>query len=447
MKPRTRNEKEVDRLAKSLPALTGKQLKWISRNAVPATAYQYGKEHQAWCSNCGHTFDDTHKQGKCPHCGAKFTEHKHSPRKQVEKSKWYTTIVTTCGGWQVNRHFMVEHYAYKGGTQDQNIYEAVQIWTNEKGEQVINARSVHMSCLYRDVWNFNSELSIKRKPAQWQFGYLRYDISSHANMVCRVLPIIRRNGFDGQFHDIAPDDLFRLILTDNFAETLLKTKQYGLLGLMLTSRGMKRDIAKVCVRHDYIIKSKDAILWRDYINMCEELGKDVHNPQVCCPADLKAAHDEVMARIERRREAERRREEAERKRRDKEAAKAYPERMGKFFGLMITGTDISIRVLQSVDEFKEEGDAMHHCVFTNSYYKKVDSLILTARDAKGNRLETIEIDLKSFKIIQSRGVCNQDSPKHKEIVKLMNAHMGDVKRLARPKIKKTAKTKQIAAAA
>ena len=447
MKPRTRNEKEVDRLAKSLPALTGKQLKWISRNAIPATAYQFGKEHQAWCSNCGHTFDDTHKQGKCPHCGAKFTEHKHSPRKQVEKSKWYTTIVTTCGGWQVNRHFMVEHYCAKGGYQDQDIYEAVQIWTNEKGEQVINARSVHMSCLYRDVWNFNSELSIKHKPAQWQFGYQRYDISSHANMVCRVLPIIRRNGFDGQFHDIAPDDLFRLILTDNFAETLLKTKQYGLLGLMLTSRGMKRDIAKVCVRHGYIIKSKDAILWRDYINMCEELGKDVHNPQVCCPADLKAAHDDAVGRIERMREAERRREEAERKRRDKEAAKAYPERMGKFFGLMITGTDISIRVLQSVDEFKEEGDAMHHCVFTNSYYKKVDSLILTARDAHGNRLETIEIDLKSFKIIQSRGICNQDSPKHKEIVKLMNAHMGDVKRLARPKTKRQAKTTQIAAAA
>ena len=147
------------------------------------------------------------------------------------------------------------------------------------------------------------------------------------------------------------------------------------------------------------------------------------------------------------REQERRREEAERKRRDKEAAKAYPERMGKFFGLVITDSGISIRVLQSVDEFKEEGDAMHHCVFTNSYYNKVDSLILTARDAEGNRLETIEIDLKSFKIVQSRGVCNQDSPKHKEIVKLMNAHMGDVKRLARPKTKKQEKAAQLAAAA
>ena len=90
---------------------------------------------------------------------------------------------------------------------------------------------------------------------------------------------------------------------------------------------------------------------------------------------------------------------------------------------------------------------MHHCVAQCHYYQKVDSLILTARDAQGNRLETIEIDLKSFKIIQSRGVCNQDSPKHKEIVKLMNAHMGDVKRLARPKTKKTAKATRLAAAA
>lgn len=446
MKPRTKNEKEVDRLAKTLPALTDKQLKWISRNAVPATAYQFG-DSSAWCSNCGHVFDDAHKQGKCPHCGAKFTEHKRSPRKQVNKCKWYTTIITTCEGWQVTRHFMVEHYAAKGGYQDQDIYEAVQVWTNEKGEQVINARSVCMSCLYYDVWNFNSELSIKHKPAMWARGWQRYDISSHASMVCRVLPIIRRNGFDGQFRDISPDDLFRLLLTDNFAETLQKTRQYGLLALYNTSRSIDKDIAMICVRHGYIIKSKDATQWRDYINMCEELAMDVHNPQVCCPADLKAAHDEVMARIERRREQERRREEAERKRRDREAAKAYPERMGKFFGLIITGTGISIRVLQSVDEFKEEGDAMHHCVFTNSYYKKVDSLILTARDSEGNRLETIEIDLKNFKIIQSRGVCNKNSARHDDIVKLMNAHMGDVKRLAKPKTKKQEKAAQLAAAA
>ena len=447
MKPRTKNEKEVDRLAKTLPALTDKQLKWISRNAVPATAYQFGKEHQAWCSNCGHVFADSHKHGKCPHCGAKFTEHKHSPRKQVEKSKWYTTIVTTCGGWQVNRHFMVEHRCPKGGEQDQDIFEAVQIWTNEKGEQVINARNVCMSAIYRDVWNYNTPLSIKRKPAQWSFGWERYDIYSPAQMVCNVLPIIRRNGFDGQFHGIMPDDLFRIILTDNFAETMLKTRQYGLLGLCLNSRGLKRDIAMVCVRHNYIIKSDDAILWRDYIEMAEELGMDIHNPQVCCPADLRAAHDDASARIERMREAERRREEAERRRNRSKAAKTYPERMGKFFGLMITDGDIHIRVLQSVDEFKEEGRAMHHCVFVNNYYAKADSLILTARDADGKRLETIEIDLKDFRIVQSRGVCNQDSPKHKEIVKLMTDHMGEVRRLAKPKTKRQAKAIQLAAAA
>lgn len=447
MKPITKNEKEVDRLAKTLPALTGKQLKWISRNAVPATAYRF-KDKQAWCSNCGHVFDDSHKQGRCPHCGAKFTEHKQSPRKQVERNKWYTTILTTCEGWQVSRHFMVEHYAYKDGHQDQSIREAVQIWTNERGEQVINARSVCMSCLYYDVWNFNSELSIKRRPAQWSFGWQRYDIFSPANMVCRVLPILKRNGFTGEALSlISPDDLFPMLLKDNFAETLIKTRQYGLLGLLSTSRGIDKAVAMICVRHNYIVKADDAKMWRDYIEMCEELGKDVHNPQVCCPADLKAAHDDAVARIERRREQERRREEAERKRRDKEAAKAYPERMGKFFGLLITDGGISIRVLQSIDEFKAEGKAMHHCVYANSYYAKADSLILTARDAEGKRLETIEIDLKTFKIIQSRGVCNQDSPRHKDIVKLMKGHMNEVRRLAKPKRAKKAEHAEVRAAA
>lgn len=90
---------------------------------------------------------------------------------------------------------------------------------------------------------------------------------------------------------------------------------------------------------------------------------------------------------------------------------------------------------------------MHHCVFVNNYYAKADSLILTARDAEGKRLETIEIDLKDFRIVQSRGVCNRNSPKHDEIVKLMTDHMGEVRRLAKPKTKKQAKAIRLAAAA
>lgn len=445
MKAITRNEKEVERLAKTLPPLTDAQLKWISRNAVPATAYQF-KGTSAWCSNCGHTFDDTRKLGKCPHCGAKFEEHEtRFPRKRVSKEKYYTSIITTCSGWQVVRHFMVEHYCWKGGSQEQNIYEAVQVWTNALGEQVINARNVCMCGFYRDVWNFNTPLSIKHKPPMYSFGYNRYHIYSYANKVCRILPILRRNGFDGRLDYVRPDELFQLLLTDNFVETLQKCRQYALLGLYVI-HGLDKHLAMTCVRHNYIVK--DAKLWEDYIRMSRELGMDIHNPQVCCPADLKAAHDDVMERVTRQRERIRR--EDERKRAEEQAKRAaaantsYIKSHKKFFGIMIVGKGITIVPLKTTQEFLEEGKAMHHCV--GGYYTKNDSLVLSARDSKGKRLETIEISLKTFEIVQSRGVCNKDSAHHKDIVKLMKEHMGEVMALAQPKrkAKKPARARQAA---
>lgn len=450
MKPRTKKEKWVDTLAKTLPALTDAQIKWIHRNAVPATAYQFGKEHQAWCSNCGHIFDDTRNQKKCPHCGAKFEKHDtEHPRKHVERSKHYTTIITTCGGWQVVRHFMVVHYASKGGYQDQDIYEAVQVWTNEKGEQVINARSVCMSGCYRDVWDFSTPMTIKHKPPMYTFGYNRYHIFSYANRVLRVLPIFKQRGFDGlsiNEYYVRPDELFQLLVTDNFVETLQKCRQYALLGLYVI-RGLDKRIAMICVRHGYIVK--DATMWEDYIKMCRELGKDIHNPKICCPADLKAAHDDAMERVNRQRE--RRRREEERRRAEEQLKRAaaantdFIKTHKQFFGIMIVGNGITIVPLKTTKEFVEEGKAMHHCV--GGYYTKTNSLVLSARSDDGKRLETIEIDLKTFKIIQSRGVCNQPSAKHDEIVKLMNENMGRVMALAQPKkkaAKKPARARQAA---
>ena len=56
-----------------------------------------------------------------------------------------------------------------------------------------------------------------------------------------------------------------------------------------------------------------------------------------------------------------------------------------------------------MDEFYEEGKAMHHCVYTNAYYNDENSLILSAR-IDGERIETVEVDLQTLKVVQSRGV-------------------------------------------
>lgn len=105
---------------------------------------------------------------------------------------------------------------------------------------------------------------------------------------------------------------------------------------------------------------------------------------------------------------------------------AYVERVSRWLGVIIRGKGIEIRPLQSIKEFYEEGKAMHHCVFTNGYYKKEGVLVLSARKA-GIRLETIEVDTKRWKIIQCRGRFNQDSSHHKAILNLMEKNMNKLR--------------------
>ena len=72
---------------------------------------------------------------------------------------------------------------------------------------------------------------------------------------------------------------------------------------------------------------------------------------------------------------------------------------------------------------------MHHCVFDSAYYLKKDSLILSAT-IDGKRIETIEISLKTLKVIQSRGVCNKNTEYHDQIINLVNKN----KRLIRKRM-------------
>ena len=76
----------------------------------------------------------------------------------------------------------------------------------------------------------------------------------------------------------------------------------------------------------------------------------------------------------------------------------------------------------------DEGAELHHCLFSNEYYLKENSLILSAT-IEGKRIETI-----TLQVIQSRGVCNQNTPYHDQIVSLVNANH----QLIRQRMKATA---------
>jgi hypothetical protein len=185
------------------------------------------------------------------------------------------------------------------------------------------------------------------------------------------------------------------------------------------------------MRNGYRIK--DASLWIDMVDMLHKCGKDVRNPHYICPADLNEAHDAAMMMNARRldkiaaQRAESEKDKAAQRILNNEGMRdAYVERVSRWLGVVIKGKGIEIRPLQSIKEFYEEGEAMHHCVFTNGYYKKEGVLVLSARKA-GIRLETIEVDTKRWKIIQCRGRFNQDSSHHKAILNLMEKNMNKLR--------------------
>ncbi|WP_232099675.1 PcfJ domain-containing protein [Flavobacterium bizetiae] len=102
-------------------------------------------------------------------------------------------------------------------------------------------------------------------------------------------------------------------------------------------------------------------------------------------------------------------------------------RKKQFFGLEFTRENLSINVIESVQDFLEEGDMLRHCVFTNEYYKKKNSLILSAK-FENKPVETIEVALPSLEIVQCRGTKNKESPHHRQILKLLNQNLYQIKK-------------------
>lgn len=436
MKPRNRYERRVAELHEKLPPITAKQAQWAMEHCF-TDAYYYSDN--VWCLHCGEEFTPDHAlspsvlgEVTCPSCG-RVLKTEYSTKKK-EDIKEYYSIVTTFRGYQVIRHFMVgrticrkSKYPHVDKKPVYRICEVVQNWIDESGRETIIAKSTAALSLYYDAWVWCSEMSIKE-------SHYRYDIDSIYGYPWRkVLPVLKRNGYyrvDG----IPENILMKKLLKSHVVEMLIKNKQESLVKYFCRTGGVNHlHSVRIANRNKYIVK--DALMWQDYLDYLDYFGLDTHNAHYVCPADLKEAHDRMANRH--RQEEERRKAESE-----KEAAKkyeaAYARSKGMYFGICFGNEDIVITVIQSVMEMLEEGETMHHCVYRMGYYKKKNSLILSAKDKTGERIETIELNMKSWMVVQSRGVCNSNTDKHDEIINLVRKNIGLFKKIQNGSKKKTA---------
>ena len=177
----------------------------------------------------------------------------------------------------------------------------------------------------------------------------------------------------------------------------------------------------IAKRHGYDIP--DLSTWYDYLRMLERFGRDTHSPKLIMPSNLFDAHDEYMRKVNRQREKERR--EADRIKALENEAK-FKELKGRFIGLVFTDNEIEIKTLDSVDEYYNEGTTQHICVGTSQYYLKAESLVFSAR-IDGKIVATIEIDLKTLKVIQCRAACNKVSEYRERIENTIANHRKEIR--------------------
>lgn len=433
MKPKTALQKKVAKLSATLRPITATQRQWAYCHCVEHFAYRT-KSGTMTCSDCGHQWKsgngslcDTLAGCKCPLCGAELKV--NDTRKRTYKETRYFSVITTCGGFQVIRVAQIRHVSRKGEPMKFYCNEVVQRWISPDGKVTTMALLRACAFHYCDLWALESGMEPRGHNDLYDNVVTWGDVYPRMN----VIPQLRRNGFKGDFHGISPIRLFKRLLSDPRIETLIKDGRIEEMKYFILNPLNADDFWAsylIAGRHRYQINNIS--MWCDYLRMLVNLGQDIRNPKNICPEDFIEAHDKAHRRIEakhrkeyaeaeRRREIERREREQRRLLQEQQREEDFKALKSKFFGLIITDNEISVKVLESIEEYYEEGNVQNICVFSSEYYKKADSLILSAR-IDGKIIETVEVDLQTLKVVQCHGRNNVDTEYHKRIIDLVNSN-------------------------
>ena len=434
-------EREVLKLHKEIANLTDAQQKWVYENVMEHLVLTSGKK--AWCSVCGHKFDITDEyrknfvEGKvvCPHCHreARLIE----SRKKTHRDSFYFQIVTTHKGWQVLRYFYAEYRCKAGEEVWFHEREVFQKWCKPGMPAVtiganLCAFPYSCHCPY-SLWGH-----WRVRKSDWYNEWMKV----HVYPVKRILPEWKKVGV--RVNDLKPTAawVFSKVFTNPYTERLYKENRMDELEEACSCiENVQKwwPSIKVALRHGFKIESLSNYL--DYLRCLNRLKMDTRNPKYIAPADFTAAEEEIRVKMQelynreyRERQLRWEQEERERKERmeleAKEEGAKLEKRMTRWAGFVITDGKIDITPLMNIQDFIDEGNAMHHCVFTNEYWKDKDCLILTARK-DGERVETIEIDLLNYSVAQSRGKYNQPTEYHDEIVGMLCDNMDRIKKIQR----------------
>lgn len=411
MKPRNKKQQEILALSGQLRPLTPSQKKWVFDHTIDHYAYRL-KSGMATCMDCGHEWKEVgFGIYKCPNCGARV-EIKNTTER-VHRDKSYFNVITTMGGYQVIRMFLMIVEMRKGMKAKPAFLEIGSYWIDDKGRATVVGLQRTLG-YYVDSFAFGSPLEIRSDnnafshiAGQWVYPKIK------------VTDTIKRNGFKTSTYQIHPVTLFQQLLSNPKAETLMKSGDIEMVRhLCYHPADVDRYWNSIKIAKRAGFKFNAPSMWFDYIKMLETMGRDLNSPSLIAPKDLKTAHDIYVEKVNRQRAKERML--ADRKRAEADKA-TFEELKGRYIGLSMTDGVINLHTLDSVAEYYEQGEREHICVGTSRYYLKADTLVFTAT-MNGKTIATVEISLNDFSILQCRAFANDVCKYTEQIACIINAN-------------------------
>ena len=476
MKRLNKVQKEVEGLARRVPALTDAQKNWGIRQFSYFVRIRSCDKHFR-CPDCGTKIPADYakeKGGKwnkgdfnlrCPHCGARLQVRKdydwRGRYNMLNHQEDFFQVMSVVGDWQVTRLIYMQRYCYvRKPSSDWEFYEVCQAWNNPKQNKTIfraypkkgimahwafNPYSLGWySCIADEQGHYLKDEK-GRYLTEWIGNGLEMRMAGSSNYFdttaiyprATILPYYKQRGITAK--RLCGDNAmryFEMFSEGNYKplyETLFKADAVDILDFVTSKYEQMNGNAdavysawKICQRNHYNYK-QNFTEWKDLVVMLREQGSDYRNPHYVCPANL----HEMRQRLVNAKEKIKREEELKKKVKEN---KAYTKRIAKYLDMDIHDEDISVVVLPNIKAFYDEAAHLHHCVYRGGYYNRADSLILSARDESGKRWETIEVSLRSFKILQCYGYGDKFTERHDEITQLVERNMWQIRERRQMKV-------------
>lgn len=378
-------KKEVEGLSKGLKPLTEKQIQFVKSKSV--------KDTEEFIIR---------------------TKDRRARRYDV-----FFSLFETKGDWQIERVFRTKNYIHNRGREidTNNVTEVYQWFFNIKTLEVRYMR-LPFRCLSWGDFDDSKKLYYSTTSYKSYYYYADpfvegdYKIpGSHINTIFIKRGLTAHRATVIYKHRLVMIKLLResSATTD---EVILKSINWECAGYYFNSNEMKA--LKIMNRHKIVLHRRDVQSFKDAITLMAECGKDIHSPVLL--KDWRHQH-ELCLKIKERRRMELELQKA------KEQEETFKKHHEKYLYMSFSEDGLNFSTLNSVVEYLEEGNAMHHCVYRCGYYKKKEVLIFSIRDDNNKRLATLEYNVKSNEIAQCRACCNKVPERYDDMLKYFNKHI------------------------